>query len=436
MLSVFRRLCRDRKGNIAFTFALLAVPLIVAIGVSFDFVRAYNARRDMQNDLDAAVLAAVNDVDTLSEQKLRDRVKVWFAAQSELQPKQYKLTNAAISIDKTNHTISAVATGTIPTTLLRVAQIKKVDVRVKTSVAGPAAAYLNVYVLLDKSASMMLAATTGDQAKMKKYAGGCTFACHIPEGDHAYNGTTYHNNYDLAKAMGVQLRADVSVNAVGKVLDMITAEDPHQTRIKIGFYTMGTTTSEALAPTTSISSARQTLLNDSKGLTSKTSSSSTYFDKALPELAKLIGTAGDGSTSQKPRKLVLLLTDGVQSARDWVHNDPNLTTPLNPDWCKGVKDTGADLGVLYTEYLPITGDWGYDRTLGQSMKSSDYTSVWKGTMPPGNEKNMLRRDYISAALAKCSSKPALFLSASHADDIETGLSSIFEQYLAMVRITG
>lgn len=436
MISAFRRLCRDRTGNIAFTFALLAVPVIVAIGTSFDFVRAYNVRRDMQNDLDAAVLAAVNDVDTLSEQKLRDRVKVWFAAQSELQPKQYKLTDAAIEIDKTKHTIVATARGTMETTLLRVAQIKTVDVRVKTAVAGPAAAYLNVYVLLDKSASMMLAATTTDQGKMKKYAGGCTFACHIPEGDHAYNGTTYHNNYDLAKAMGVSLRADVSVSAVGKVLDMIAKEDPQQTRIKIGFYTMGTTTSEALAPTTSISTARQTLLNDAKGLTSKTSSSSTYFDKALPEMAKLVGTAGDGSTAQKPRKLVLLLTDGVQSARDWVHNDPNRTTPLNPDWCKSIKDTGADIGILYTEYLPITGDWGYDRTLGQSMKSSYYTSVWKGTMPKGNAKNMLRRDYIPTALTACTSKQGLFLSASDAEDIETGLSSIFEQYLAMVRITG
>ena len=436
MHSVFRRLFRDRKGNFGFTFALVAAPLLIAVGVSFDYVRAYNARRDMQSDLDAAILSAVREVDTLSEQKLREKVHLWFAAQSELDSAQYTLSDSDITIDKTNNTINAVASGTIPTTLLRIAHVSEVDVSVKTSVAGPAAAYLNVYILLDKSASMMLAATTADQNKMKQYASGCTFACHIPEGNHTYNGQTYANNYDLAKAMGVQLRADVSVSAVDKVLDLIAREDPHQTRIKVGFYTMGTNAYQALAPTNSITTARQTLQNDAKGLTSKTSYDSTLFDTALPTLANFVGTAGDGSSPLKPLKLVLLLTDGVQSTRDWVHNLPTRTTPLNPDWCKQMKDAGADVGVLYTEYLPISGDWGYERTVGEKMKTSDYASVWKGKMPTGADSNMLRRDFIPLALTDCASRPALFLSASHANDIETGLSSIFQQYLAMVRITG
>ena len=435
MLRIIKSFCRDRRGNIAFSFALLAMPLILAIGVSFDFVRAYNARRDMQNDLDAAVLAAMRQVDTLSETKLRDNVKLWFAAQSELAKTQYTLVDANITIDKTNRSIQATAVGTVETSLLKVAKIQSVNVGVKTSVAGPASSYLNVYVLLDKSASMMLAATTSDQQAMRTYAGGCTFACHIPEGDHAYNGRTYNNNYDLAKAMGVTLRADVSVSAVSKVLDVIATEDPHQARIKVGFYTMGTSAFEALAPTNSISSARQALTNDAKGLTSATSYTSTYFDTALPQLANFVGTAGDGTSPLKPLKLVLLLTDGVQSDRDWVHHDPDRTTPLNPEWCEDMKDAGAEVAVLYTEYLPITGDWGYERTVGEKMKTSDYTSVWKGKMPTGGNSDILRRDFIPYALKGCASKSNLFLSASNATEIEEGLSSLFEEYLAMVRIT-
>jgi Flp pilus assembly protein TadG len=435
MAAAIKLFLGDRGGNFGMIFALLAMPLIIAIGVSFDFVRAYNARRDMQNDLDAAVLAAVRDIDDLSEQKLRDRVKLWFAAQSEMQKAQYTLSDAAITIDRTNRTINAVASGHVDTSLLRVANIKTMDVRVKTSVAGPAASYLNVYILLDKSASMMLAATKNDQNRLKQYADGCTFACHIPEGDHSYNGRTYNNNYDLAKALGVQLRADVSVSAVEKVLDVIGVEDPQQARIKVGFYTMGTSAFEAMAHTNSLSTARLTLRNDTKGLTSATSYSGTYFHVALPQFAKFVGTAGDGSTAQKPLKLVLLLTDGVQSDRDWVHHDPDRTTPVNPEWCDDLKDAGAEIAVLYTEYLPINGDWGYERTVGETMKSSDYASVWKGTMPSGKNKNIKRRDFIPYTLKDCSSKPSLFLSASDADEIEEGLSSLFEQYLAMVRIT-
>lgn len=433
--SAFQSLLLDRRGNFGLAFAFIAMPLVIAIGVSFDFVRAYNARRDMQNDLDAAVLASIADMDSLSDQKLRDRVKLWFGAQSEMAAANYTLMDAAISIDKSNRTISAVATGTVATSLLRVANINTVDIKVKTSVAGPAASHLNVYILIDKSASMMLAATKNDQNAMKKYADGCTFACHIPEGDHKYGGITYDNNYDLAKAMGVQLRADVSVSAINKVLDLIAKEDPQQSRIKVGFYTMGTTASEALAPTGTIATARQVLTNDAKGLTSATSFTSTYFHQALPQFAKFVGTAGDGTTATKPLKLVLVLTDGVQSDRDWVHHDPDRTTPLNPEWCDDLKDAGAEVGVLYTEYLPINGDWGYERTVGETMKSSDYASVWKGKLPSGKNNNIKRRDFIPYALKECASKN-LFLSASDADEIEKGLSSLFEHYLAMVRITG
>jgi hypothetical protein len=198
---------------------------------------------------------------------------------------------------------------------------------------------------------------------------------------------------------------------------------------------MGTSVFEALAPTASISTARQTLSNDAKGLTSATSYSSTYFHTALPQLAEFVGTAGDGSSPLKPLKLVLLLTDGVQSDRDWVHHDPDRTTPINPDWCDDMKDAGAEVAVLYTEYLPIDGDWGYERTVGETMKTSDYASVWKGTMPSGDKGNISRRDFIPHALKGCASKPNLFLSASDADEIEKGLSSLFEEYLAMVRIT-
>ncbi|MBP0650375.1 hypothetical protein J8J40_25340, partial [Mycobacterium tuberculosis] len=83
-----------------------------------------------------------------------------------------------------------------------------------------------------------------------------------------------------------------------------------------------------------------------------------------------------------PLKLVLLVTDGVQSARSWVLTSTTTQRkvgPFNPDQCKEIKKAGATLGVLYTEYLSIKGDWGYDATVGATMS----TSAWGGTLHGG-----------------------------------------------------
>lgn len=439
-----RNFLGDRRGNIAITFAFLLVPLISAVGMSLDYVRAYNIRTKMQADLDTALLAVAKDIGTLNNDAIEAQIQNWFAAQTNLTDKGYELSD--IDIDTNSQEITAKAKVTVPTTLLRIADIDSVDVSVSSSVAGPGSSYMNVYIVLDKSASMMLAATSAGQTAMQDTAG-CAFACHVSEGSHTYKGKSYSTNYALAKAMGVQLRTDVAMNAVSEVLDMIDVYDSAHKRIKVGFYTVGKTAAEALAPTYSTTTARKVLANDAKKMTGATSEDATYFDYSLTALKKLIGTAGDGKTANSPTKLVLMLTDGIQSERNWVHQTANgirfptavdslrkATTPLNPDWCDNVKDLNAAFGVLYTEYLPMTWDWGYNVTVGEKMSTSVFSSVWGGKMQSGS-KNKTRQAYIPVALEECASSSDLFLQASSAAEIEAGLSSLFQQYVAKVRLT-
>jgi hypothetical protein len=87
--------------------------------------------------------------------------------------------------------------------------------------------------------------------------------------------------------------------------------------------------------------------------------------------------------------------------------------------------------VLYTEYLSIPLDWGYNGTVGNTMKSSAFAE----TLRKGVSKNTARRDYIPYALEDCASSSEMFLSASDPDDIENGLSTLFSQYLGSVRLT-
>ncbi len=53
----FLRQAKCSKGNVAITFALSAVPLVVAAGVALDYMRLSNTRSHLQSAVDAAVLA-------------------------------------------------------------------------------------------------------------------------------------------------------------------------------------------------------------------------------------------------------------------------------------------------------------------------------------------------------------------------------------------
>lgn len=449
------RLWKNRGGNIALTFGLLAVPTILGMGVSIDYARAYNVRMKMQADLDAALIASVKDVDNLDEDEIQEKVETWFAAQTRLDSSHYSLAGTSITVSKTNKTIKAVATGNVSTIFMGLANINSVNVSVTSSVAGPATSFMNVYIVLDKSASMLLAATSTDQASMRSMIS-CEFACHDTADPVTYKGTKYPTYYSFAKAKGIQLRTDVALDAVDEVLDMIDESNSSTSHIKVGLYTIGNTATEVLSPTPSTTKARSLLSDDSSGLTSSSSVDGSYFDKSLPALETLVGEAGDGSSASKPLKLVLILTDGAESLRNWVITGLSATwdysrsssvktpvsglylpkvAPLNPSWCTGMKTNGVTIGVLYTEYLSIPKDWGYLSTIGDTMKSANWSSTWGGTMRSGVSTSTSRRDYLPYALEDCATSANLFISAADSDDIEAGLSTLFQQYLGSVRLT-
>ncbi|MBX5154234.1 pilus assembly protein [Rhizobium lentis] len=430
--SSFRSLKSDRGGNVAIAVALSLVPMLVAVGASFDYIRSYNVRQRMQSDLDAALIAAVKQINNTEDtDALKEKVSDWFHAQVD---NSYTLSD--IDIDTVNHNITATANGTVPTTFMKIANIETVPVSVASAVKGPATSYLNVYIVIDTSPSMLLAATTSGQSTM--YTGiKCQFACHTGD-SHTIGKTTYATNYDYSKEKKIKLRADVAGDAVREVLDMIDESDENHERIKVGLYSLGDTLSEVLAPTLSTDTARARLADSSYGLTSATSKAATYFDVSLATLKKKVGAGGDGTSSGSPLKLVLLLTDGVQSQREWVTNGSKYwpkVAPLNPAWCDYLKNQSNTMAVLYTEYLPITTDWGYNATVGSTMASANWKSTWGGTMDSGVSTSITRRDYIPYALADCASSKSLFISASSSTEITAGLSTLFTQYLSSVRLT-
>jgi Flp pilus assembly protein TadG len=442
---------RNKDGNIAFTFALVSLPTLLGIGASIDYVRAYNTQAKMQVDLDAALIAAIKQVDDLKEDEIKEKVEEWFAAQTELSGSQYSLSDTNITVSKTDKTIKAIATGKVATTFMGLANINSVNVSVASSVSGPATSHLEVYLVIDKSASMLLAATSAGQASMRSMIS-CEFACHDTADPVTYGGVNYSTYYAFAKAKGITLRSDVALDAVEEVLDMVDDANSSTEHVKVGLYTIDTTATKVLAPTSSTSKVRKEISDSSSAVSSANSVDGSYFDVSLPALQTLVGTAGDGSSASKPLKLVLLLTDGAESKRSWVTSGLSATwnyarsatvktpvsgtnlykvAPLNPSWCSGMKTNGVTVGVLYTEYLAIPKDWGYLSTIGDTMSSAK----WSGTMRSDIPSSSSRHDYLPYALKDCATSEDLFISANDPDEIESGLSSLFEQYLSSVRLT-
>jgi Flp pilus assembly protein TadG len=425
-----RRFSRAQDGAIAVVFAVLLVPMIIGVGISVDYMRAYNAHAEMQAELDVALVAAIKSVDKANKKKLENIIQKWFETQTRIT--QYKVDN--VVVDTANSTITATAFAKVPTTFLLVGGIEKVDVAVTSQIAGPSSSFLDVYLVLDKSASMMLAATTTGQQTMRANLS-CEFACHQPEGTHTVGGKTYATNYDYAVAAGIKLRSDVMLAAIERVLETIDATDPSGTHIRVGLYRLSDTMVEVLPPTSSRPKVTKALYDPASQLTSAYSAPHTFFDVALPQLANLVGTSGTGKSASNPQKLVMMVTDGVESDRPWVWGDSSRTSPLNPAWCDGVKKKGATFATIYTTYLPLTFDGGYNATVGNTMASSQFTTTWGGKMRPGVPGSTTRHDYLPMALEDCATSNAYFMQATEAGEIEGSLEEMFKRYMTSVRLT-
>jgi len=431
MQEIARRFHASVSGNIAVTFGLLLPLLLVGGGVSVDYLRAYGAYSEMQAELDLALIAAIKQIDNLDSDAIEEVIHDWFSAQTRLD--SFSLEDIVVSTE--GSTISATATAQVPTTLMQIAGILSVPVAVKSAVAGPATSYLNVYLVLDKSASMLLASTPAHQSHMTS-ALGCAFACHEPHSVWV-NGSHYDTYYHYSSSNNVELRTDVMLDAVEQVLSTVEGIDPSGSRIRVGLYRLAATTARALSPTFDMDAVRAALQNPSKYLTSATSTDGTFFDVSLNALTPMVGTAGDGKTANSPLKLVMMVTDGVQSRRSWVINwwERGKVGPLNPEWCDNIKSNGATFATVYTTYLPIPWDWGYNATLGQTMASGVWSTTWGGEMRAGVSSSTSRHDYLPIALEDCATSSQYFMQATDVSEISDSLTTLFNRYLSSVRLT-
>lgn len=301
MKNLGRRFVTDRAGNLALSFALVCVPLLGAMGVSFDYVRALNLHREIQGNLDAALVATVKDIGTKDDKALREQLGNWLAAEAQVAG-SYQLDTASIVIDKTSQGISAKVTGNVATTFLRVLGWENVPVSVQASVTGGGAGTeeeikaqnsFSMYFVLDRSGSM-------DEDTATSYTTTCykTNKAKTP-----YTCTKLYTKMEALKLASASLLAQILV------------ADPKSEYSRTG----GVSYNNVMQSPTPLAWGTSAVSSYINNLTSTgTTNSGEAFQKAYDSLV-VTGTGSEEKAhemkngNKTPTKFILFMTDGANN---------------------------------------------------------------------------------------------------------------------------
>jgi Flp pilus assembly protein TadG/uncharacterized protein YegL len=292
-----RRFVTDRAGNLAMSFAIVSVPLLGAMGVSFDYVRALNLHREIQGNLDAALVATVKDIGTKDDKALKEQLANWLVAEAQVAG-SYTLDTSSIVIDRAGGAVTARVKANVATTFMRVLGRETVPVSVQASVVNgkdiDVKNPFSMYLVLDRSGSM-------EWPTESKY----TTTCYLNE----WNKTgPYSCTKTYSKIESLKL-------AVASMGTQFTEIDPGEKYIRLGAVSYNF---EAQSPTP-LAWGVKSAVNYVQNLIAKDGTSST---DAFKIAYKALHPSDENNIHEKkngekdPGKYIVFMTDGD-------NNDPN-----------------------------------------------------------------------------------------------------------------
>jgi Flp pilus assembly protein TadG/uncharacterized protein YegL len=412
-VAAIRSFVRDRRANIAITFALALVVILAFVGVAVDYSMANKQRTKLQEALDSALLAgSVAGKQALDQgsdnnaaiSAANDAATAFFASNTSGLGGQlsatYKISGLTLSGTGT-------ASTTINTAFTKIIGFPNLDLSVSSGASSATQPYLHLYLLIDISASMLLPSTPAGITQMNNGTG-CSLACH--------DATDGSDSYSYARNNGIQLRYQVVNRGIQNLLTYLNSNPAYKTYVKIGLWSFDSSLNQ-LAP---LSASFTNVANKfpEPALASDDAAAATPFDDLIGGFVTTVGTAGDGSSPSSPQKMVIIATDGVNDpTRAWT-SDTALQSQVrvfNTSFCTTFKKNGVTLAIINTPYYPMTWDWGYNATLGQ----------------PGSLGGATRVDDIPIALSACAG--GNFVQASDPATIESAFTRLFAK--APIRLT-
>ena len=242
----------------------------------------------------------------------------------------------------------------------------------------------------------------------------CAFACHSVSGQ----AVDIYSLLQQARAAGasITLRLDVIQNAENQILQTLQNQQQVANEFAVGLYTFNQTLQQVYPSTgaeadTNLPLAQQQL--SSIVTPAVADDPNTNFPAAMSSLYTYASAAGDGSSPNKRRKNLIIITDGLadyNSASGRIIGQ--MTDPLNETTCAPFKKLGYTIYVLYTTYYPLPNDF---------YLNNAKTAV---EQPATNTAS------VAAGLQACATAPQDYYQATSSTQITTALNTILASALA------
>jgi Flp pilus assembly protein TadG len=390
-------------ANFAVFTALAVIPLTIALGGTIDYAGELRAASAAQDAADAAALAAAQRLETGTvDEANRD---AQFYGRSNLPPDLAYITLTQV-IDQTAGTVTVTAKGSHSSSFLKLAKIDSIPFERVSKAAIKQKGYLNFQFLLDVSESMNIAASDDDRKKLQATTKAsnnrpCAFACHEVE-----LGWSTKSVYQMNQEAGsnkARLRIDVLRDAADSMIDTLLAKNNDAgTLLDVDIQTNGFSQlfEKGVGPTKDAVKLKASIRNFA------VSNNHTSYSSALYGLSAILGQQGDGKSSATPKKVALMITDGVKDD-NW-----NLG-PIDPLMCDQIKSKGVDLAILEIKYV----------------EDYDYQNYYRDRVASYYPK-------ISPSLESCATKGLYYL-ASDSVDAQSKLLKLMEKLVTnKLRVAG
>src|SRR5664279_1678625 len=187
------------RGNVAITFGIAAIPIILSVGAAVDYSVANRSKAMLDQIADAASLSAVSQSAlSLSAAKEQTNAVKFFKAQAvSLKRGSLSTVSAKVTDGGTGRTAVVNYTASVPTAFMGIVGYNNIAIVGSSTAASAIPTYIDFYLLLDNTPSMGVGATPADVTTMvNNTPDKCAFACH--ELDISPN-----DYYGLAKMLGV-----------------------------------------------------------------------------------------------------------------------------------------------------------------------------------------------------------------------------------------
>jgi Flp pilus assembly protein TadG len=202
------------------------------------------------------------------------------------------------------------------------------------------------------------------------YAGApCAFACHSDTSKPAGQGFDYYGlaRTTITTATPVTLRFDVLKTATNALLQTMQKSTQVGANLSVGIYAFNSTLTQVY-PNAGEAGANFTAAISAVGLPPTQKSqpdtgiqpetlvgnafhADTNFNGTMQQLASQVTASGDGMTATSPRKVLFIITDGVEDFN--CSTSGSCANVVQSTQCQTFKNLGFAVYVLYTPYYPL-----------------------------------------------------------------------------------